>query len=68
MISWGCQCVITLYLLDSRETSYLILFEICLSLFLSTWKLTKAVKIKAGWENENDVVKGEVETEMVEKA
>ena len=46
VISWVCRLIITLYLLDTRETSYLILFEICLDLFLSTWKLTKAIDIK----------------------
>ena len=51
VISWVCRLIITLYLLDTRETSFLILFEICLDLFLSTWKLTKAIKIQCGFEN-----------------
>ena len=48
VISWVCRLIITLYLLDSRETSYIILFEIAMDLFLSTWKLTKAVTIEFG--------------------
>eukprot|EP00397_Hematodinium_sp_SG-2012_P020397 GEMP01021014.1.p1 GENE.GEMP01021014.1~~GEMP01021014.1.p1 ORF type:complete len:577 (+),score=104.09 GEMP01021014.1:13-1743(+) len=45
IVSWTCQLIIALYLLDSRETSYLILFEIVVDLLLATWKLTKAVDI-----------------------
>eukprot|EP00928_Gymnodinium_smaydae_P023842 TRINITY_DN19510_c0_g2_i1.p1 TRINITY_DN19510_c0_g2~~TRINITY_DN19510_c0_g2_i1.p1 ORF type:complete len:692 (+),score=179.07 TRINITY_DN19510_c0_g2_i1:104-2077(+) len=45
MVSFVCQLITGLYLLDSQETSRLILFEIFLSLALSFWKLKKAVKI-----------------------
>lgn len=45
IVAWGSQLIIALYLLDSRETSYLILVEIVLDLFLATWKLTKAINI-----------------------
>jgi len=43
-ISFVCQLITALYLLDSRETSRMILFEILLDLSLATWKLRKAVK------------------------
>ncbi|CAD7956569.1 unnamed protein product [Amoebophrya sp. A120] len=46
VIGWVSRVVIALYLLESRETSYLILFEIGLDLVLSTWKLTKAIKVE----------------------
>eukprot|EP00392_Amoebophrya_sp_AT5.2_P002056 g2061.t1 len=53
VIGWVSRLVIALYLLDSRETSYLILFEIGLDLFLSTWKLTKAIVVEVGPEQED---------------
>merc|ERR1740121_2403527 len=46
VVSWVCQGITALYLLDSQETSRLILFEILLDLSLATWKLRKAVKIE----------------------
>jgi hypothetical protein len=42
--SFVCTIIISGYLLESRETSKLILFEIFLDLVLSGWKLTKAVQ------------------------
>merc|ERR1719343_940539 len=45
-VSFVCQGITALYLLDSQETSRLILFEILLDLSLATWKLRKAVKIE----------------------
>jgi len=41
-----CQIITSLYLLESQETSRLILFNICLDAALSTWKLKKAVKVE----------------------
>lgn len=46
IVSWVCQFITALYLLDSQETSRLILFNIVLDAALSTWKLRKAVKIE----------------------
>jgi len=46
IVSFVCQLITSLYLLDSRETSRLILFEICLDTALSSWKLKKAVKVE----------------------
>jgi len=46
VISWFCQVITGLYLLDSQETSRLLLFEIGLEAFLSTWKLQKAIKVE----------------------
>merc|ERR1712066_436595 len=46
MVSFICQVITTLYLLDSQETSRLILFEIVLDTALATWKLRKAVKFE----------------------
>jgi len=46
IVSWICQFITALYLLDSQETSRLILFEIVLDAALATWKLRKAVKIE----------------------
>lgn len=45
VVSFICQLLVTLYLLDSQETSRLILFQICLDTALATWKLRKAVKL-----------------------
>jgi len=46
VVSWVCQLITALYLLDSRETSRLILFEIVLDTALASWKLKKAVKVQ----------------------
>jgi len=46
VVSFVCQFVTTLYLLDSQETSRLLLFNIVLDTALSTWKLKKAVKVE----------------------
>merc|ERR1711920_1195015 len=43
-VSFVCQLFTALYLLDSQETSRLILFEILLDLGLGTWKLRKAIR------------------------
>jgi hypothetical protein len=48
VVSSVCQFVTTLYLLDSQETSRLLLFNILLDTALSTWKLKKAVKVTVG--------------------
>eukprot|EP00747_Dinoflagellata_sp_TGD_P021579 gnl/TRDRNA2_/TRDRNA2_128581_c0_seq1.p1 gnl/TRDRNA2_/TRDRNA2_128581_c0~~gnl/TRDRNA2_/TRDRNA2_128581_c0_seq1.p1 ORF type:complete len:663 (+),score=127.18 gnl/TRDRNA2_/TRDRNA2_128581_c0_seq1:53-1990(+) len=45
IVSFVCQLITALYLLDSQETSRLIVFEICLDTALATWKLSKAVKV-----------------------
>eukprot|EP00441_Pelagodinium_beii_P027617 CAMPEP_0197677498 /NCGR_PEP_ID=MMETSP1338-20131121/88504_1 /TAXON_ID=43686 ORGANISM="Pelagodinium beii, Strain RCC1491" /NCGR_SAMPLE_ID=MMETSP1338 /ASSEMBLY_ACC=CAM_ASM_000754 /LENGTH=557 /DNA_ID=CAMNT_0043258325 /DNA_START=14 /DNA_END=1684 /DNA_ORIENTATION=+ len=45
VVSFVCQLITSLYLLDSRETSRLILFEILLDTALAFWKLRKAVKV-----------------------
>eukprot|EP00929_Paragymnodinium_shiwhaense_P046131 TRINITY_DN23498_c0_g1_i1.p1 TRINITY_DN23498_c0_g1~~TRINITY_DN23498_c0_g1_i1.p1 ORF type:complete len:644 (-),score=116.92 TRINITY_DN23498_c0_g1_i1:109-2040(-) len=45
-VGFVCQLITALYLLDSRETSRLILFELFLDLALAFWKLRKAVKIE----------------------
>ena len=44
--SFVCQLITCLYLLDSQETSRMILFQILLDLGLVTWKLKKAIKIE----------------------
>jgi len=44
-VSFICQIVTALYLLDSQDTSRMILFHILLDLGLASWKLKKAVKI-----------------------
>jgi len=46
IVSFVCQFITGLYLLDSQETSRLILFEIALDLSLAFWKLRKAVKVE----------------------
>jgi hypothetical protein len=46
VVSFICQAITTLYLLDSQETSRLILFNIVLDTALATWKLRKAVKVE----------------------
>jgi len=45
-IAFACQLITGLYLLDSQETSRLILFEIFMDLSLAFWKLRKAIKIE----------------------
>ncbi|KFH00443.1 cleft lip and palate transmembrane protein 1 (clptm1) protein [Toxoplasma gondii VAND] len=45
IFNFVCEIIIGLYLFDSGETSWLILFEICLGILLSAWKVTKAVKL-----------------------
>ncbi|PFH35493.1 cleft lip and palate transmembrane protein 1 (clptm1) protein [Besnoitia besnoiti] len=45
IFNFVCEVIIGLYLFDSGETSWLILFEICLGILLSAWKVTKAVKL-----------------------
>merc|ERR1712008_50811 len=46
VVSFVCQLITALYLLDSQETSRLILFEIVLDTALASWKLKKAVKVQ----------------------
>lgn len=46
VVSWVCQLVTCLYLLDSQETSWVIMIEIVMDLTLATWKLRKAVKFR----------------------
>ncbi|KAL8429881.1 hypothetical protein Efla_004695 [Eimeria flavescens] len=41
-----CELVIGLYLFDSQETSWLILFEVFVGVAISAWKLTKAIKVE----------------------
>lgn len=41
-----CELVIGLYLFDSQETSWLILFEVFVGIAISAWKLTKAIKVE----------------------
>ncbi|OEH76358.1 cleft lip and palate transmembrane protein 1 protein [Cyclospora cayetanensis] len=41
-----CELIIGLYLFDSQETSWLILFEVFIGIAISGWKLTKAVKLE----------------------
>jgi len=45
VVSFVCQIVTALYLLDSQDTSRMILFHIFLDLSLASWKLKKAIKI-----------------------
>lgn len=45
-ISYVTQLITALYLLDSQETSRLILFEILINLSIATWTLRKAIKIE----------------------
>lgn len=44
-VSFVCQVITALYLLDSQDTSKMILFQIFLDLGLAFWKLKKAVKL-----------------------
>ncbi|CAK0898929.1 unnamed protein product, partial [Prorocentrum cordatum] len=46
IVSFVCQLIQCLYLLDSQEASRLILFQIVLELALATWKLRKAVNLE----------------------
>merc|ERR1719277_2544163 len=46
IVSFVCQLIQALYLLDSQEASRLILFQIILELALATWKLRKAVNLE----------------------
>mmetsp|Transcript_94977 Transcript_94977/g.188135 ORF Transcript_94977/g.188135 Transcript_94977/m.188135 type:complete len:627 (+) Transcript_94977:109-1989(+) len=46
VVSFVCQLITTLYLLDSQETSRLILVNIVLDTGLASWKLMKAVKVQ----------------------
>jgi len=46
VVSFVCQLITALYLLDSQETSRLILFQIILDTALACWKLKKAVKVQ----------------------
>merc|ERR1719277_1801224 len=46
IVSFVCQLIQALYLLDSQEASRLILFQIILELALATWKLRKAVVLE----------------------
>ncbi|KAL8274268.1 hypothetical protein Esti_001857 [Eimeria stiedai] len=41
-----CELVIGLYLFDSQETSWLILFEVFVGVAISAWKLTKAIRME----------------------
>lgn len=45
IVSFVCQFITTLYLLDSQETSKMILFNIVLEMSLAFWKLRKAVQV-----------------------
>lgn len=49
VFNFVCEIVIALYLYDSEETSFLILFEIFIGLALSAWKVTKAVNVSLKW-------------------
>lgn len=44
-VSFVCQLITTLYLLDSAETSRVLLFTIALELCLAFWKLGKAINV-----------------------
>lgn len=46
IVSFVCQLIIALYLLNSQEASKLILFQILLDVGLAFWKLRKAVQLK----------------------
>eukprot|EP00435_Cladocopium_sp_Y103_P045389 s128_g13.t1 len=46
MVSFVMQLITAVYLLNSRETSRLLLFEIVLDTGLAFWKLRKAIKIQ----------------------
>jgi hypothetical protein len=46
VVAWVCQFITTLYLLESQETSRLILFNLVLDTGLATWKLRKAMKVE----------------------
>ncbi|SJK86210.1 CLPTM1-like membrane protein cnrB [Babesia microti strain RI] len=43
--NFACEIIIGLYVLDSEETSRLVLFEIFLGIAASFWKVTKSLKI-----------------------
>ncbi|EKX74275.1 conserved hypothetical protein [Theileria equi strain WA] len=45
IINFICDIIIGLYIFDSEEKSWLLLFEIALGVCASGWKVTKAVKI-----------------------
>ncbi|KAI4838492.1 CLPTM1 domain-containing protein [Plasmodium brasilianum] len=40
-----CDIILALYLYDSENTSWLLLFEMCVGVALSAWKVTKAVHV-----------------------
>jgi len=46
VFSFVCEVIIGLYLYDSEDTSWLILFEIATGIVISGWKLTKAIKVR----------------------
>ncbi|CAD2092062.1 CLPTM1 domain-containing protein, putative [Plasmodium vinckei brucechwatti] len=43
--SFVCDIILALYLYDSEDTSWLLLFEMFLGVALSAWKVTKAVNV-----------------------
>ncbi|CAK0901057.1 unnamed protein product [Prorocentrum cordatum] len=46
IVSFVCRLVMTLYLLDSKEASRLVIFPVILDLVLGVWRLRKAVKLE----------------------
>ncbi|UKK00872.2 hypothetical protein MACK_000946 [Theileria orientalis] len=46
VVNFVSEVIIALYIYDNEKRSFIILFEILLSLASSFWKLTKAIKVK----------------------
>ncbi|KAK2197719.1 bifunctional Cleft lip and palate transmembrane 1/Cleft lip and palate transmembrane protein 1-like protein [Babesia duncani] len=45
VINFVCDIIVTLYILDNENTSWLVIFEICIGVLASGWKVSKAIKI-----------------------
>ncbi|GIX62489.1 transmembrane CLPTM1 family protein [Babesia caballi] len=46
LINFACDIIVALYIFDSENVSWLILFEISIGLVASAWKVSKAISIK----------------------
>lgn len=44
-VSFVCQVIILLYLLDNPDTSSMILFSVVLGVIIEGWKITRAVNV-----------------------
>nr|BAN65706.1 transmembrane CLPTM1 family protein [Babesia bovis] len=46
IISFVCDIIVALYIFDSENVSWLIIFEIAIGLVASAWKVSKAIRIR----------------------